>query len=97
MTLRYLTAGESHGRCLTAILEGLPAGVPVSKWKTGSSARTAGEGRVPTSRRTAGRSETGKRIILTDYGKEKARSSLPARRASAYARLAPRECAEDCD
>lgn len=27
--LRFLTAGESHGRCLTAILEGLPAGVPV--------------------------------------------------------------------
>ena len=28
--LRYLTAGESHGPALTAILEGLPAGVPVS-------------------------------------------------------------------
>jgi chorismate synthase len=28
--LRYLTAGESHGRGLTAILEGMPAGVPVS-------------------------------------------------------------------
>lgn len=28
--LRYLTAGESHGRALVAILEGLPAGVPVS-------------------------------------------------------------------
>ena len=28
--LRYLTAGESHGRALTAILEGLPAGLPVS-------------------------------------------------------------------
>ncbi len=27
--LRYLTAGESHGPCLTAILEGFPAGVPV--------------------------------------------------------------------
>jgi len=25
--LRYLTAGESHGRCLTAIVEGMPAGV----------------------------------------------------------------------
>lgn len=24
---RYLTAGESHGKCLTAILEGLPAGL----------------------------------------------------------------------
>jgi chorismate synthase len=28
--LRYLTAGESHGRALVAILEGLPAGIPVS-------------------------------------------------------------------
>jgi chorismate synthase len=26
---RYLTAGESHGRALTALIEGLPAGVPV--------------------------------------------------------------------
>ena len=29
MTLRFLTAGESHGPCLTAIVEGLPAGLPV--------------------------------------------------------------------
>lgn len=29
-SLRYLTAGESHGRALVAILEGMPAGVPVS-------------------------------------------------------------------
>jgi chorismate synthase len=29
-TLRYLTAGESHGKALVAILEGLPAGVPIS-------------------------------------------------------------------
>jgi chorismate synthase len=28
--LRYLTAGESHGPALVAILEGLPAGIPVS-------------------------------------------------------------------
>ncbi len=28
--LRQLTAGESHGKALVAILEGLPAGVPVS-------------------------------------------------------------------
>jgi len=27
--LRFLTAGESHGPCLTAILEGLPAGLPL--------------------------------------------------------------------
>ena len=28
--LRYLTAGESHGQALVGILEGLPAGIPVS-------------------------------------------------------------------
>ena len=28
--LRYLTAGESHGPELVAIMEGLPSGVPVS-------------------------------------------------------------------
>ena len=28
--LRYLTAGESHGQALVAILEGVPAGVPVT-------------------------------------------------------------------
>jgi chorismate synthase len=27
--LRFLTAGESHGPCLTAILDGMPAGVPI--------------------------------------------------------------------
>ena len=29
MTLRFLTGGESHGPCLTAIVEGLPAGISV--------------------------------------------------------------------
>jgi chorismate synthase len=29
--LRYLTAGESHGRALTTILEGMPAGVAVTE------------------------------------------------------------------
>ncbi|HEY6566236.1 MAG TPA: chorismate synthase [Actinomycetota bacterium] len=29
--LRMLTAGESHGKALVAVLEGLPAGVPVSR------------------------------------------------------------------
>ncbi|MFF9002361.1 chorismate synthase, partial [Streptomyces achromogenes] len=29
-TLRWLTAGESHGPALVATLEGLPAGVPVT-------------------------------------------------------------------
>ncbi|MBF0491797.1 MAG: chorismate synthase [Deltaproteobacteria bacterium] len=31
--LRYLTSGESHGPALTVILEGMPAGVPVSSEK----------------------------------------------------------------
>jgi chorismate synthase len=30
-TLRFLTAGESHGPALTVIVEGLPAGVPVDR------------------------------------------------------------------
>lgn len=30
MTLRFLTAGESHGPALTVIVEGLPAGLPLS-------------------------------------------------------------------
>ena len=29
--LRFLTAGESHGPGLTAILEGMPAGLPLSE------------------------------------------------------------------
>lgn len=29
MTLRFLTAGESHGHQMTAIVDGLPAGIPV--------------------------------------------------------------------
>jgi chorismate synthase len=31
MTLRFLTAGESHGPALTVILEGLPAGLPLDE------------------------------------------------------------------
>jgi len=31
MTLRFLTAGESHGPTLTAILDGFPAGLPVDE------------------------------------------------------------------
>lgn len=31
MSIRYVTAGESHGPVLTAILEGLPAGVPITE------------------------------------------------------------------
>jgi len=29
--LRFLTSGESHGKCLVAILEGLVAGLPSAK------------------------------------------------------------------
>jgi len=31
MALRFLTAGESHGPCLTAIIEGMPAGLYLSE------------------------------------------------------------------
>ena len=27
---RFLTAGESHGKCLTAIIEGVPAGFDIN-------------------------------------------------------------------
>src|SRR5437588_470561 len=30
MTFRFTTAGESHGRGLVGVLEGIPAGLPVS-------------------------------------------------------------------
>ncbi len=49
MTLRYLTAGESHGPALMGILEGMPAGVPVDhKALTDELARRRlGHGRSP--------------------------------------------------
>ena len=28
--IRYLTAGESHGQALVGIIEGIPAGLPIS-------------------------------------------------------------------
>jgi chorismate synthase len=31
MTLRFLTSGESHGPALVAVLEGMPAGLPISE------------------------------------------------------------------
>src|SRR5258707_12266363 len=45
--LRFLTAGESHGPALTAILEGMVAGVPVSEKasKPGLTRRRQGYGR----------------------------------------------------
>ena len=30
-TFRFLTAGESHGKALTVIIEGLPAGLPLTE------------------------------------------------------------------
>lgn len=45
--LRYLTAGESHGQALSGILEGMPAGVPISLEKINAqlSRRQQGYGR----------------------------------------------------
>ncbi len=31
MTFRYLTSGESHGKCLNAIIEGVPAGIEIDE------------------------------------------------------------------
>ena len=31
--MRFVTAGESHGPSLTAVVEGLPAGVPIDEEK----------------------------------------------------------------
>ena len=47
MTLRFTTAGESHGRGLVAILEGIPAGLPVSAARVDAELkrRMAGYGR----------------------------------------------------
>ena len=30
--IKYLTAGESHGKCLSLIVEGVPAGLQLSAW-----------------------------------------------------------------
>jgi chorismate synthase len=47
--LRYLTAGESHGRALVAIVEGLPAGLPVTidEFRHELARRRLGYGRGP--------------------------------------------------
>ena len=49
MTLRYLTAGESHGPALVGILEGLPAGLPVNTGQISAELerRRLGHGRSP--------------------------------------------------
>lgn len=45
--LRYLTAGETHGKCLTVIVEGMPSGVKIGidKINAALSARQQGYGR----------------------------------------------------
>ena len=45
--LRYLTAGETHGRCLTAIIDGMPQGVriDIGKINDALTRRQAGYGR----------------------------------------------------
>ncbi|HEX6420827.1 MAG TPA: chorismate synthase [Acidimicrobiales bacterium] len=47
--LRYLTAGESHGRALVVVVEGLPAGLPVTAEAIGRelARRRVGYGRGP--------------------------------------------------
>jgi chorismate synthase len=47
--LRYLTAGESHGRALVGILEGMPAGLPIKKDQIDLQLRRrqGGYGRLP--------------------------------------------------
>lgn len=47
--LRFLTAGESHGRALVVIVEGLPAGLPVDAERIGDelARRRLGFGRGP--------------------------------------------------
>jgi chorismate synthase len=49
MSLRYLTAGESHGPALVGILEGMPAGVPVDRDRIAQqlARRRTGHGRSP--------------------------------------------------
>ena len=49
MTLRYLTAGESHGPALVGILEGLPAAIPVDRAEIARQLerRRLGHGRSP--------------------------------------------------
>ena len=41
--LRFMTAGESHGPCLTAILEGIPAGVRIDAVRVTPDAETPAE------------------------------------------------------
>ena len=42
--LRYLTAGESHGRAIIAILEGMPAGLRIDLTAVNSELRRRQQG-----------------------------------------------------
>ena len=56
MAIRYLTSGESHGRALIGILEGIPSGLPVSSGDIDSDLR----------RRQGGHGRGGRMKIETD-------------------------------
>ncbi len=55
--IRFITAGESHGPGLVAILEGLPAGISITEAKV----------REDLARRQAGYGRGGRMKIETDY------------------------------
>ena len=61
--LRYLTAGESHGRALVVIVEGLPAGLPVTAEQIQSelARRRLGYGRGPAPTLRGRRADPGRR------------------------------------
>ena len=42
MHLRFTTAGESHGKGLVVIVEGIPAGLPIGGRRGGPSTSAAG-------------------------------------------------------
>ena len=54
--LRFLTAGESHGQALVVIIEGLPAGLPITveDMQAELARRRLGYGRGPRQRFEAG-------------------------------------------
>ncbi len=57
MTLRILTAGESHGPALTGIMEGMPAGLPLSEADIDHDLR----------RRQQGYGRSGRQVIEKDH------------------------------
>ena len=62
MALRMLTSGESHGPCLTVVLDGLPAGLPfnLDDINTDLSRRQKGYGAGPRMKL-----ETDKALVLS--------------------------------